>query len=149
MMNPDYKKLSYYRTQVPIYKSQNEIRTVLQKFNLNGIRFTEYKEIGIIEFILLRNGKEMAFRFKFNLPEKELFKRQIYRGLFHYLKNRFMAVEFGITTVEEEFLQELILKLPDGTDTTVKELVKEQLSTLDYNSSLLLPFNKKQRDKDG
>ena len=148
MSEVNYKKLSYFRTQVPIYKSQNEIRTVLQKFDLNGIRFTEYKEIGIIEFILQRNGKEMAFRFKFNIPERESYKRQVYRGLFHYLKNRFMAVEFGITTIEEEFLQELVLKLPDGTNATVKEIVKEQLTSLDYDSNLLLPFKKSEGKKD-
>ena len=143
----NYRKLSYYRTSVPIYKSQNEIRTVLQKFGLKGIRFTEYKLIRVIEFILEKNSKEMAFRFKFNLPEKDAFQRQVYRGLYHYLKNRFMAVEFGITTIEEEFLQELILKLPNGTDTTVKELVKEQLTKLEYNSELQLPFKKKGEEK--
>ena len=143
MIDKDYRKLSYYRTIVPIYKSQNDIRTVLQKFNLNGIRFTEYKDIGVIEFILQRSEKEMSFRFKFNLPEKESLKRQIYRGLFHYLKNRFMAVEFGITTIEEEFLQELIIKLPGGGDATVKELVTDQLKGLDYDSVLKLPFRNK------
>ena len=143
MEDKEYRKLSYYRTTVPIYKSQNEIRTVLQKFNLNGIRFTEYKDLGVIEFILQRPENEMSFRFKFNLPEKESLKRQIYRGLFHYLKNRFMAVEFGITTIEEEFLQELIVKLPDGGDATVKELVTNQLKGLDYDSVLKLPFSTK------
>lgn len=143
MSEVNYFKLSYYRTQVPIYKSQNEIRTVLQKFGLKGIRFTEYNKIGVIEFILEKNNKEMAFRFKFDLPEKGIYHRQVYRALFHYLKNRFMAIEFGITTIEEEFLQELILKLPDGTDTTVKELVSNQLNQLEFNSELQLPFKKK------
>jgi len=145
-MDVDYKKLSYYRTSVPIYKSQNEIRTILQKFGLKGIRFTEYNKIGIIEFILEKGEKELAFRFKFNFPENESYQRQVYRGLYHYLKNRFMAVEFGITTIEEEFLQELILKLPDGTNTTVKELVKDQLEQFEYISDLLLPLKEKRRD---
>lgn len=140
----EYSKLIYYRSKVPISKSQNGIRKVLQKFGLKGIRSTEYDKIGIIEFILEKNGKEMAFRFKFNIPESEMHQRQVYRALFHYLKNRFMAVEFGITTIEEEFLQELILKLPNGTDTTVKELVKEQLKGLEYNSEFQLPFKKKE-----
>lgn len=143
MENIEYNKLSYYRTSVPIYKSQNSIRSVLLKFGLKGIRFTEYRLIGVIEFILEKKGKELAFRFKFNLPEKESFQRQVYRGLYHYLKNRFMAIEFGITTIEDEFLQELILKLPNGSDVTVKELVKDQLANLEYNSSLQLPFKTK------
>ncbi len=144
MKNIDYKKLSYYRTTVPIYKSQNEIKKVLQKFGLQGERFTIYKGIGVIEFVLLKEGKEMAFRFKFDLPEKEIHQRQVYRTLFHYLKNRFMAVEFGITTVEKEFLQELVLKLPDGRDITVKELVEDQLSQLEFKSTLQLPFKKRE-----
>ena len=143
MKDIEYNKLAYYRTTVPIYKSQNEIRKILQKFGLQGERFTLYKGIGVIEFILLKEGKEMAFRFKFNLPEKESHQKQVYRALFHYLKNRFMAIEFGINTVEKEFLQELVLKLPDGRDITVKELVEEQLGQLEYKSTLQLPFEKK------
>ena len=138
MIEVNYKDLSYYRTKVPIYKTQNQIRSILQKFNLQGIRFTEYKNIGIIEFILLKKERELTFRFKFDLPEKEMFKLQVYRALFHYLKNRFMAIEFGITTVEKEFLQELVLKLPDGTKTTVKEALGEKIEQLNYKDLNLL-----------
>lgn len=133
MDEKDYKKLNYYRTTVPIYKTQNEIKTVLEKFNLQGTRFTEYKNVGIIEFILLKDNKEIAFRFKYDLPEKESLRLQVYRALFYYLKNRFLAVEFGITTVEKEFLQEIIIKLPNGNTTTVKELVEDKVMKLQYN----------------
>ena len=134
----DYKKLSYYRTNVPIYKTQNEIRSILMKFNLNGIRFTEYQDIGIIEFILLKDNKELMFRFKYELPKKESLKQQVYRALFYYLKNRFMAIEFGITTIEKEFLQELVLKLPNGTTSTIKEIVGDKVLNLQYNDLKLL-----------
>ena len=139
----EYRKLPYAGTDVPIYKTQEKIRTVLQKFGLRGTRFTEYNQKGVIEFILEKDGKEMAFRFKFDLPENEKFHPQIYRALFHYLKNRFAAVEFGIMSIEEEFLQEMVLSLPNGTDITVKELVKNQLSSLEYESKLQLPFREK------
>lgn len=138
----NYKKLSYYRTSVPIYKTQNEIRTVLEKFNLQGTRFTEYKNIGIIEFILLKNNKEFTFRFKYDFPEDERLKMQVYRALFYYLKNRFLAVEFGITTVEKEFLQELVLKLPNGTLSTIKELVGEKGLKLQYTDLKILEEKK-------
>jgi len=139
----NYRKLAYYRTTVQIYKSQNDIRTVLKKFGLQGIRFTDYKDIGTIEFILLKDNEELAFRFKFNFPEKEAYQRQVYRGLYNYLKNRFFAVEFGITTIEQEFLQEMILKLPDGSTPTIKEIVSGQLKGLIYKSELQLPFRKR------
>lgn len=132
-MEIDYKKLAYYRTKVPIFKTQNEIRTILQKFNLQGIRFTEYQNISIIEFILLKNDKELMFRFKYDLPESEPLKQQVFRMLYHYLKNRFMAIEFGIVTIEKEFLQELVLKLPNGSTTTIKEMMADRVLELQYN----------------
>lgn len=137
MIEVNYRKLAYYRTKVPIYKTQNDIRSVLEKFSLQGTRFTEYQNVGIIEFILLKNGKEMMFRFKYDLPV-DRYKPQIYRGLFHYLKNRFMAVEFGITTVEQEFLQELVLKLPNGITSTIKEILGDRVSELEYKDLNLL-----------
>ena len=143
MKEINFKKLSYYRTPTPIYKTQNEIRTILQKFGLQGIRFTEYKSIGIIEFILERDNKEYTFRFKFTFPEKEIYRKQVYRALFHYLKNRFMAVEFGINSVEQEFLQEMVLKLPNGSNNTVKEILGKQITSLQYSKDLLLPFKRK------
>lgn len=100
--------------------------------------------MGVIEFILLKNGKEMAFRFKYDFPENENHKRQVYRALFYYLKNRFLAIEFGITTIEDEFFQELVLKLPNGATSTVKEIMKNQLNQLEYSSGLQLPFKKKE-----
>jgi len=132
-MEIDYKKLAYYRTKVHISKSQNDIRTMLQKFNLQGIRFTEYQNMGIIEFILLKNNKELMFRFKYDLPESEPLKKQVFRMLFHYLKNRFMAIEFGLITIEKEFLQELVLKLPNGLTSTIKEIIGDRALELQYN----------------
>lgn len=143
-MDVNYSKLSYYNTKVPVSKSEADIRKFLKKFGLQGTRFTEYKNIGVIEFILLRDAGEMHFRFKYDLPENERYIKQIYRGLFHYLKNRFMAVEFGITTIEKEFLQELVLKLPNGGDATIKELLEERIQGLEFSSDLLLPFKNRE-----
>ena len=139
MKNINYSKLNYYRTKVSISKTQEDIKKILKKFGLQGSRFTEYRNVGIIEFILFSDGGEKAFRFKYDLPVKEIHKKQVYRALLHYLKNRFLAIEFGITTIEKEFLQELVLKLPNGTTATVKEIVEQQLPQLNYSSDLLLP----------
>lgn len=141
-MEINYTKLSYYNTQVSIPRSQENIENILKKFGLTGIRFTKYKNIGIIEFILLREGKELMFRFKYTLPEKDNYRRQVYRALFHYLKNRFLAIEYGITSIEKEFLQELVLKLPNGTTATVKEILGDQIEQLDYKDLNLLEDRK-------
>jgi hypothetical protein len=144
----NYSKLSYYRTSVSIYKTQDKIRQVLERFGLKGIRFAEYDNNVAIEFILEKNDQELAFRFAFPMPEKDMYRRQVWRGFYHYIKNRFMAIEFGISTIEEEFLQEMVLKLPNGQERTVKDIVKDQLGTLQYESKLNLPFKKKSHESE-
>ena len=141
-MEINYTKLSYYRTNVSIPRSQENIEKILQKYGLRGIRFTKYNDVGIIEFILLRDNKELMFRFKYTLPEKENHRRQVYRALFHYLKNRFLAIEYGITTIEKEFLQELVLKLPNGTTSTIKEILGDRIKGIDYENLNLLEDRK-------
>ena len=133
-----YHKLNYFKTKVPVSKSQSDIEKILNKFGLQGTRFTKYKGVGIIEFILFKNENEIMFRFKYNLPEDERIKRQVYRALFYYLKNRFLAVQFGISTIEEEFMQETVLKLPDGTVGTIKEIVGDKIAKLQYNDLRIL-----------
>jgi len=140
-----YRTLPYYKTDVSISKTQDQIKKLLVKYHLIGIRFTEYQNIGIIEFILKENGKEIPFRFKFILPENESHKKQVYRALLYYLKARFTSVDFGINTIEKEFLQEIILKLPSGEEATVKEVMENKITQLTNNvSDLLLPFTKKE-----
>ena len=99
-MPVNYSKLPYYGSKVSFPKSQENIRKLLQKYNLQGIRFTEYRNLAAIEFILLQNNKEMAFRFKIELPEKPSLQKQVYRALFHYLKARFTSVDFGIARIK-------------------------------------------------
>jgi len=138
-----YNKLPYYRTKVSIVRTQEKIEKLLLKYNLKGIRFTKYERLCILEFILLEDSKELTFRFKFDLPELEAHQRQVYGAVFYYLKARFTSIDFGITTVEREFLQELVLKLPDGTNRTVKEIAEEKGLIQFSSSDLLLPFKER------
>jgi hypothetical protein len=39
------------------------------------------------------------------------------------LKSKLEAVSYGLTTVEKEFLSEVIVKLPQGGDTTIGEAI--------------------------
>lgn len=144
---PDYKKLPYFKTTVGIAKTQGIIRKFLMKYNLKGIRITDYKEIGIIEFILEINGIEKGFRFEFILPLDQNYKKQTYRALFYYLKARFTSVDYGIRTIEQEFMPELILKLPDGSTTTIASEVNENIGLLETTKDLQLPFKLKQGEK--
>jgi len=136
----EYYKLPYYGTKVPTLKTQTKIKKFLGKYGLQAIKLIEdnFHKKGVIEFILSQNGIPIQFRFNFNLPEKESHQRQVYRGLFYYLKARFTSVDFGINTVEKEFMSEIVMVLPDGRSGTMKELYGDKILKLRSNN--LLPF---------
>lgn len=136
----EYSKLPYYGTTVSVIKTQSQIKKLLNKYGLQAIKLIEdsFHKKGVIEFILSQNSIPIQFRFSFNLPEKEMHIRQVYRGLFYYLKARFTSVDFGINTVEKEFMAEIVMVLPDGTCGTMKELYGDKI--LELKSNNLLPF---------
>lgn len=55
---------------------------------------------------------------------------QSYRMLYHWLKAKIEAIAYGLTTVEQEFLAQVVVQLPSGETTTFGALVIEQKSEL-------------------
>jgi hypothetical protein len=53
---------------------------------------------------------------------------QSYRLLFHWLKAKIEAIAYGLTTVEKEFLSQIVISLPDGQASTIGEQI-ESLSS--------------------
>ena len=56
------------------------------------------------------------------------------------IKSRLEAVEFGLFTMEEVFMPEMLIQLPTGDITTVKKALKE-------NDQKLLPISKEYFEK--
>lgn len=135
-----YSKLPYFKTPTNIFKTQEEIRRFLKKYDLRAISFSEISEykVIILQFALNTEKQLLKFRFKIDMPMEERYRKQVYRGLYHYLKARFTSVIFGINTVEQEFMAEIIMKLPNGTEGTMRELYGDKV--LDLKSDLILPF---------
>ena len=48
---------------------------------------------------------------------------QSYRLLYHWLKAKIEAIAYGLTTVEKEFLSQIVIQLPSGQTRTVSELL--------------------------
>ena len=142
---PKYYELPYYKTTVSLSKTQEQIKKLLRKYGLQAIKFVEGynfgKYITVIEFILIQGNNDIPFQFRFsvNLPENRNLWQQVYRSLFYYLKARFTRVDFGINTVEKEFMSELVMKLTDGRTGTMAELYGNKILEL-RNSDNLLPF---------
>ena len=51
---------------------------------------------------------------------------QSYRLLFHWLKAKIEAIAYGLTTVEQEFLSQVIIALPDGSSSTIGAILMER-----------------------
>jgi hypothetical protein len=110
------------RTDVPVEKSQLEIRRLLEKYKATGFVFGEQAGIGVVMF-------EMQLRrVRFNLPmalyeitkvrgktflmskvQVEQENRRLWRCLLLAIKAKMESVESGITTFEEEFLAHIVL----------------------------------------
>ena len=60
--------------------------------------------------------------------------------LFHWIKSKIEAVVWGLSTIEKEFLSEVLIKLPNGQPSTVGAVVinlmsKDTLQSLPFYSS--------------
>ncbi|GAH61695.1 unnamed protein product, partial [marine sediment metagenome] len=52
---------------------------------------------------------------------------QAYRIVWHVLKNKFVAVDCQLKTFENEFLSEILYKLPDGSMSKVGDIILSQI----------------------
>jgi hypothetical protein len=66
---------------------------------------------------------------------------QEYRLLFHWIKSKIEAVVWGLSTIEKEFLSEVRLKLPDGKETTIGDVITDLMGR---NTLESLPFYESQ-----
>ena len=60
---------------------------------------------------------------------------QSFRMLYYWLKAKLEAVTWGLREIEREFLNEMVVSGPDGQETTVGEIARQQLD----GGSLRLP----------
>lgn len=160
---------SYTTTSVPVSRSQEAIRSLLQKFGARGVQFSEDFETHTIaiRFAKLVNGTARTVSVAMKVPEppqpkrarkrsyryvrgrmvydkmpqekQEQMQRATYRALHYWLKSQFESVEFGLLTFEQIFLAHFEWMV-DGQPTTVGQYLIPRL-----NSDNLLPAPKSQQ----
>lgn len=120
----------YKGTMVPIERSKEAIRKILEENGAVTTIFTDSSQFGIIEIkwarkVILEENKqrhEMIQPCRIRVLVGKRDPRQIYRALFYHLKTKFEIIRFGILTFEEEFLPFFLVQLPDGRQVTVAEM---------------------------
>jgi len=118
-------KLPYYNTNVSIRNTELHIEKLLERYNLMGIQKTRYDNKYILVFVLDTNGFKYPFRFEIEIPNDDKFARQKFRAFYWHLKSRLEAVDFGLFTLQEVFMPELLIKLPNGNISTVKQALQQ------------------------
>lgn len=81
-------------------------------------------------------------------PEKGTYEKlwlpnwaQSYRLLYHWLKAKIEAIAYGLTTVEKEFLSQVVVNLPDGGKSTIGDVLENKgilasgMFSLEYKES--------------
>ena len=149
----------YMDTEVPYERTKAEIEILLRSYGVKGIRWTSLEgQDDVLEFIVeatvqgVRRQLGIAVRPPHIYIQKKLHGKlvkteninQEYRLLFHWIKSKVEAVVWGLSTVEREFLSEVLLKLPDGRQSTVGDVVvnlmsKDTLQSLPFYGSSQAP----------
>lgn len=134
--------LPYSDTSVSIEKSKLEINELLRKFGVSGIQWTWIENTEVLRFIheYELDGVTHNLAYELQIPEMgknrgrgydkrlERNDRQAYRIVWHVLKNRFVAIECGLKTFENEFLSDIIYRLPNGQTRKVEDIILNQLA---------------------
>lgn len=128
----------YEATTVPYERTKADIERLLKSYGVKGTRWTSMEgQDDKLEFIVEANvrGIKRQIGIAVSPPHIHLRKRirgsmgfheninQEYRLLFHWIKSKIEAVVWGLSTIEKEFLSEITMRLPDGRESSVGEII--------------------------
>jgi hypothetical protein len=145
----------YMDTTVPYERTKAEIEILLKSYGIKNIRWTTLEgQDDTLEFIIeaqvqgVKKQLGVAVKPPHIILKKKLHGKlvdteninQEYRLLFHWIKSKIEAVVWGLSTIEKEFLSEVLMRLPNGEQSTVGDVVvnlmsKDTLQSLPFYSS--------------
>lgn len=136
-------RIPYSQTTIPPERTKADIEKLLREHNIEDIQWTTYQGDATLRFLwkLEVKGVYKEIMFQFTPPIIPATKRvwtgtrtekvQVqltatsYRLLYWYLKNKLEAVQYGLESLEKEFLSHAVVALPNGKQVTVGERIQE------------------------
>ena len=135
------KSIPYANTKIAPEQTKAEIEKLLKDHGIMDIQWTTYQGESTLKFLfrVTIKGVEKEVMFAFRPPMIQMKKKQYsrqnyryekiimdnapvsYRLLYWYLKSKLEAVQFGLETVEKEFMSHILVALPGGKETTLGE----------------------------
>jgi hypothetical protein len=117
---------AYAQTKVHYAVTQGEIVALLEKYGIEGVRWTNKTGEVILEFIkeFEVDGDKKPVGVRLMVPNLNARNRnQLHRALFYYLKSKFESLEFEFIEFVQEFLPYLLTDDGAGKLVTVYEKI--------------------------
>lgn len=141
------KRTPYYDTVVPPERTQAEIAKLLYEYGAEAVRWTTTRAgQSQIEFVLKMQSTgatQQCITVRVSPPifakrDGSHNQAQSMRLLHWWLKSKLEAVYYGLTTAESEFLAEIVGALPDGSSSTIGDLIVPKICAGAIDSGDLL-----------
>ena len=142
------KKPPYAGTTADVEKSRGQIDRLLRDYGASGVQWTtDYAKNEVVlafSFETEINGVKKLIGIKVTPPVFAEMHRswspkegrnikvyapnwaQSFRLLYWWLKTKIEAVSYGMTSIEQEFLSQVMTKLPSGETTTIGKALAEK-----------------------
>ena len=151
-------RIPYQDTTIPPEKTKGDIEALLKKAGAKAAQWTEDYSSGqppTLQFIMEVEVKGVRRKLGFKMTPPALAQRKKIRTgrgkefgftvnmeaslrlMWWYLKAKLEAVQFGLESMEKEFLSSVITSLPGGGTTTIGETATELIAS--PSSSNILP----------
>lgn len=126
-------------TDVPVHKSKGELETLLERAGAGQILMGGDKPRSIVFLAFTLDGRQIKMKASTLRPSRrcaaEQLERETWRVMLLLVKAKLEAIAMGHTTVEQEFLANIVL--PDGS--TVIDDVAPKLA-LAYETGVMPPL---------
>ena len=119
---------AYKNTRVSTHKSRDEIEGVLLKYDCDAVMWQGGRVDGEAAMAIRFRRQDRVYRFEVDLGDDQQEERQRMRALYWGLKTMLEQAAFGILKFEDVFLAYSEVALPDGSTTTVGEVLGPQLT---------------------
>lgn len=96
------------RTKTSVEASRAEIERDLKRFKADAFAYMEERRRQLVQFRI--EGR--IIRLEIEMPTHEQERMTKWRALVLYVRSRLVAVQAGITTLEDAFMSDIVL--PDG-----------------------------------
>ena len=136
------RKAPYSGTEVPAEKTKFQIEKLLREFGAQAAQWAtvwEQDKVQLKFAMPTEGGRSVVIRIdpplfmserknwnklkgKYDVTEEPNWAQSM-RLLYHYLKGKLEAIAWGLKDVEEEFLNDIVVRGPKGEEATVGQLI--------------------------